>query len=454
MWTDRMRAWPWLLILSGILFGLLAGCVPLQPYHTARAASMAAGPAPVVHTPCYQPIRDGQRVACVRFVEYDDFGNLFNRAQLDETVAAARAVSSAGGIVIVYVHGWEHNASAGDSDLSAFYQAVQNAQKLDIQYGDKRIVLGIYVGWRGQSVSLPGVSKLTFWERKTTAQSVGDGAVFELFRKLANHRESFPRSRLVLIGHSFGAAVTYASVSHSIIDQIIDDRYQYEGRTSTRNQPKRWDMVVLLNPAFEAMQLRPHFELARSQSYLQNQLPHLVIITSQADWATRVAFPAGRYLRSTLNKYADPESPDLYRTAVGHYIPFITHQLTTEKDCSRFLDKPAPVAADKLGTVVEAKYFCFGDSRAMLPDNANKRLAQAVLLTRCEQAGDCAQVAGQHAMDVPPYMPILNIRTTQEVMTGHNDIWNPTMQGFLVQLLLYIVEGPRPHTPSTRLDQP
>lgn len=291
MWADRIRALSWLLILAGFL----NGCVPLQPYHTGRASSLLPSAAPLVPTPCYQPTENGQSIACVRFVEYDDFGNLFNRAQLDETIEAARTVSKAGGIVVVYVHGWEHNASPADPDLHAFYQAIQNAQKLDIQYGDKRTVLGIYVGWRGQSVSVPGLSKLTFWERKTTAQSVDDGAVFELFRKLANHRERFPRSRLVLIGHSFGAAVTYASVSHSIMDQIIDDPYDdSDPGYSTRNRSKRWDMVVLLNPAFEAMQLRPHFEMARSRPYLQNQLPHLVVITAQADWATRVAFPVGR----------------------------------------------------------------------------------------------------------------------------------------------------------------
>jgi hypothetical protein len=44
-------------------------------------------------------------------------------------------------------------------------------------------------------------------------------------------------------------------------------------------------------------------------------------------------------------------------------------------------------------------------------------------------------------------MPIMNIRTTREIMTGHNDIWNPTMQGFLVQLMLYIVERPAAASP-------
>lgn len=445
MSASRFRATLWLLLVAG----WLAGCVPLRPYHTVQRAAVAIGASntaqPDVRTPCYQPPDTANGAACVRFVEYDDFGNLFNRAQLDETVEAARRVAEAGGIVVVYVHGWEHNASDGDHDLIAFHRAMQNAQALDIQYGDKRAILGIYVGWRGQSVSVPGISKTTFWERKTTAQAVGDGGVFELFRKLADQRELFRNSRLVLVGHSFGAAVTYASVSHSLMDQIIDDpKDASQDGGETRNRRKRWDMVVLVNAAFEAMQVRPHFELARSRRYLQNQLPHLILITSQADWATRIAFPLGRFFRSTLNKYADPESDDLYETAIGHYIPYVTHQLSAEDDCRRFLQgPPVPPMPDKLGTVVEAKYFCFDDKRAMLPDSTGKHAARPVLLTRCDASGDCRQVAGEHTMLAPPHMPIMNIRTTSDIMSGHNDIWNPTMQGFLVQLMLYIVEGPQ-----------
>jgi hypothetical protein len=441
MWSEHRYLFLLFPIMALVL--MIGGCAPLRPYHTSQDGS------PHQATQCYREGQQSHDGSCLRFVEYDDFGNLFNRAQLDETVEAARLVSEAGGIVIVYVHGWEHNASESDNDLKSFHQAVRNAQTLDRQYGDKRTVLGIYVGWRGKSLNVPGLSKLTFWERKTTAQSVGDGAVFELFRKLANHRVDFPNSRLVLIGHSFGAAVTYSSVSHSIMDQIINDPIHVSKEdTSTRNLAKRWDMVVLLNPAFEAMQLRPHFELARSQQYPQNQLPHLIIITSEADWATGIAFPAGRFLRSTLNKYADKESADMYRTTVGHYLPFVTHQLSVQEDCPRFIKNIAPaVAADTLGVVVEAKYFCFNDKRAILPYGVTDRPPHPTLLTRCEKPGECTQVAGSHAITVPAHMPIMNIRTTREVMSGHNDIWNPTMQGFLVQLMLYIVEGPTSLTP-------
>lgn len=435
---------------------LLSACTMSKPYHTNQtneeAGTKNSGMAATV-TPCFAPQSDPQYRACVRFVEYDDFGNAFNRAQLNETLSAASAVARRDGIIVVYVHGWEHNAQSGDDDVESFYHAMQDAQKIDLmQYKDKREVFGIYIGWRGKSSRIPGVSKLTFWERKTTAQAIGDGAVFELFRRLANERQKSPHSRLVLIGHSFGAAVTYASVFHSITSQIIDDPSNAnEVKLTSSDASKRWDMVVLINPAFEAMQLRSHLELARSREYLPSQLPHLMMITTQADWATRIAFPAGRYVRSIFNKYGDDASPELYRTAVGHYLPYVTHQLAAVKDCasSRQVVRVAAVG-DKLSGVAEKSAVCFDDVRASLPETAGSRKALPVLLTRCDEPGDCALVAGQHRMVLKKHMPILNIRTTADVMSGHNDIWNPTMKAFLVQMMLSIVHQPDAETATAR----
>jgi len=438
-------------IFGVIMMTMLAcGCARLQPYHTVSDRAPTAGlvPGAESQSDCYRHQKDGGDISCVRFVEYDDFGNVFSRAQLDEAVREAHALAREGGIIVVYIHGWQHNAKSGDPDVESFHRAIQNAQKVDIKMGDKRKILGIYIGWRGKSLNIPWVNNLTFWERKTTAQSIGDGAVFELLRKLADSREEFPSSRLVLVGHSFGAAVMYSSVSHSIMDQIIDDPYVGSGGTPTRDREKRWDMVVLINPAFEAMQLRPHLELARSRQYMPNQLPHLILITSEADRATGAAFPAGRYFRSLFNKYYDAESGAMYRTAVGHYLPFVTHQLTVRHACSRFIaGLPVQPAADKLGTAVQATYFCFEDQNAMLSEQKEGQLAQPVMLTRCDGIGDCSRVADGHKMPAPPHMPILNIRASAEVMNGHNDIWNPTMQGFLVQLLVFIVEPPAAKVP-------
>lgn len=434
------------LLLLSVFFivGTLSGCASIGPFHVDKkvdATGSKKGPPP--YTGCFQKSRTPTGDACIRFVEYDDFGTVLSRTQLAETVEAARAVAANDGAIVVYVHGWHHNAENDDPDLIKFQKAINSAkriidatQKEVAATGQKREVLGIYVGWRGESLNVPFLNMITFWDRKTTAHAVGDGAVFELFRKLANHREAFPRSRLVLIGHSFGAAVTYSSVAHSVMEQIIRTREpETDSRRSTLDDPKRWDMVVLLNPAFEAMQIRSHMEMALSRRYARNQLPYLVIITSEGDQATRKLFSLGRYARSLLNKYYDSRSGDMYRTAIGHYLPYVTHQLDVKEDCTSFVDQlPRPHAEDEVSAQTKATFVCF-DNKAVLGSLPGSK---PVMWTRCEEAGSCDLVAKGYHFTVPSDFPILNIRTTSRVMNGHNDIWNPTMQAFLIQFLVKI----------------
>jgi pimeloyl-ACP methyl ester carboxylesterase len=425
---------------------MLAGCLDLKPYHTEQEKPPGDGgvtqplDVPSVSQNCRA------NLSCTMFVEYDDFGHIFNRNQLNAATETARSVAERKGIIVVYVHGWHHNANPQDEDVRRFGQAISEAGKMDKEkYGDTRHVMGIFVGWRGESidsnVAMP-LSVFTFWERKNTAQAVGDGAVFELFRKLADIREEYPDSRLLLVGHSFGAAVTYSSVSHSITAQITDDLEVNETETLSDEQFKRWDLVILINPAFEAMQLRPQFELARSRDYKNTQLPHLLIITSAADWATKTLFPVGRRISTTFKKYADPESAGMNTTAAGQYLPFITHQLAVSPKCDmKTVNYASSPDERELKTVTAAENYCLNDPRAMLDKPA------PLLLTRCDNPGDCGDVAGDHyikrgpaANGLTPYaFPIMNIRTTSDVMSGHNDIWNSTIRGFLTQMFLISV---------------
>ena len=48
-----------------------------------------------------------------------------------------------------------------------------------------RKVLGVYIGWRGNSSDLPILKHLTFWGRKRTADKVGLRGVTEALLRLA-----------------------------------------------------------------------------------------------------------------------------------------------------------------------------------------------------------------------------------------------------------------------------
>lgn len=432
----------------------LGGCIPLESYHLKKVGTEKnhyVEPIKMTATDKNDQCV-GKSAQLLKFVEYDDFGNVFSRAQLNEAILTARQFSEKDGIVIVYVHGWHHNAKPGDPDICAFVSAVESAKKIDNEkFGGHRQILGIYVGWRGESIDSRSMlgkpfSVLTFWDRKNTAQAVGNGAVYELFRRLADIREDNPGSNLIVVGHSFGGALTFSAISHAAIGQIMDDQKTdraLDGRSRTKT--KRWDLVVLINPAFEAMQLRPLFEVAKSQNYKDDQLPHLIIISTSADWANGGLFPLGRAFSTIFKEYADNVSSEMNTTAVGHYIPYITHQLAVSTENCKVIEMSAKKEIRELKNIIKPKTYCFNDPRAISKDNI------PFLLTRCDSEKDCSDVAPGHFIirgsaaegKIPLRIPIMNIRTTPQAMNGHNDIWSDNMRRFLIQLLLITIENPK-----------
>lgn len=440
-----------LVLILAIALSMMAfpGCTPLQPYQTASSPAPAQDWAvkPAAAPAKLPKCENGS--ACLAYVEYDEFGRPYNRGQLDQAVARAAEVAEDNGIVVVFVHGWHHDAAPGDNNVSGFRAVLQRAVDIDKAYPTlkPRPVLGIYVGWRGESVnsdhwySWP-FSQLTFWDRKNTAQNVGNGDVYELLLRLSYIRGAHDKSRLVLIGHSFGGAIMYSALSHKLIEQLQPPPSAGPAKKTLRD----WDLAMLVNPAFEAMKLRPQLEIARSQEYAGTQTPHLVLITTQADWATGTAFPLGRSVSTLFDKYADEDAAgrSLNNTAVGQYIPFITHQVALSDGCRRGADDNKLGSGSDAATLASNKSFCFNDRKALIDNGA------PLLLTRCDTDADCAQVAPNHHITrgavkdgLTPYrMPIMNIRTTADVMADHNDIWNPTMQGFLTQFVILSIYHP------------
>lgn len=442
-----------LLFAAGLL-----GCVSSQPHQTTLAPRPGAdgrlpGPPPTA-SQC-----SGQ-LACVAFVEYDDFGNPFHRGQLQGAVDAATEFAKAGGSVLVYVHGWHNDAANGTRDVEHFRQLVARASELDAKVRPNRQgagrVLGIYVGWRGDSIASSGVTApfsylFTFWDRKAAAHQIGgSGGVYELFSRLSTIRRSHDKSRLLIHGHSFGGAMVYSTFSHSLVDQIIHD-----GKAGPQSAPVA-DLMLIINPAFEAMRLRPQFDLARSQEYSPSLPPRLVVVTTEADWATGTTFPIGRTLGTLFAAYADDQSSKENTTAVGHHLPMITHQLAKAvgNECAA---PPATLTLDSTDNVFSAATPIA--ALGAINDAARKDLCihpilyeneMPLFLRRCDKAGDCSTVAGQHFIArgkvaegyVPYRMPIMNIRTTSDVSGGHSDIRTKSLENFVVQLLVLAMAGP------------
>jgi hypothetical protein len=170
------------------------------------------------------------------------------------------------------------------------------------------------------SLSTPLIKELSFWERKETAHNSGETAT-EIFIKLKSALEN-KKSRglntgLVIVGHSFGGALVYSAVKPLMMAQLNSDI----GYLAP--EEKIADLVVLLNPAFEATRVT---EL-RSVFKEKNGAPYLVVLTADNDMATGVAFRYGRLLSTLFDKYKDDNQRRADRKTIGHYEPYFTHIL-------------------------------------------------------------------------------------------------------------------------------
>jgi len=365
------------------------------------------------------------------FVEVDDQGQLRDREQLKLIKDRFNEIagSEPGVLLHVFVHGWHHNAAADpeDPNITSFRDTLQAVSAAEDEISarqqlPRRKVLGVYVGWRGESIALPGIRYLTFWDRKSTAEEVGHLGVSEILltleeiRNVKNTQDSPVKSRLVIMGHSFGGAVIYTAAAQILASRFINTALN---KGYADDPQGLGDLVVLLNPAFQALNFAPLYDLAQSRcSYSPEQKPKLVILTSEGDQATATAFPLGRVFstffetHNTLTrqgasscgrplKLAEGAAD---RAAVGHFQPLITHTLTR-------IEKPSA----KLDLFEMSSLWKGQEDRATTLFGSTK-------LT--------------HLGKTHPHNPFLNVRVSKDIIPDHNDIFKEEIAEFLRGLIV------------------
>lgn len=365
------------------------------------------------------------------FVEFDDQGQLRDPGQLKAVLDGFYPIAGTHDVlIVVFVHGWHHNARPGDTNVDAFRRLLTKLARVE-STGNGRKVLGVYLGWRGESVSVPGIKNLTFWERKNTAQEVGQQGIPEVLLKLeeivnvkAGTEEAVPKplnSRFVVIGHSFGGAVVYAALQHILTDRFLDSR---RGK-SVRDDAKGFgDLVVLMNPAFEALRYAALYDLSQEscRRYFPSQLPRLAILTSENDLATKYAFPIGRAfstLFETHNELTRTTCTERGRStitinestadrqAVGHFIPYLSHRLAPAANQPRRTDA--------------------SDFRQLRELWAAQPFSNKISFEGSELV---------HLGKTQPLNPYLNIRVDKALIADHNDIWGDEVLNFVRDLIV------------------
>lgn len=305
--------------------------------------------------------------------------------------------------LIVAAHGWRHNADFEDWNLRQLREVLYSAVLFEAQKSSEderwnpsnkpRRVVGVYLGWRGATVKEQWIennllSKVlftvpvklsalaTFWDRKGAALDVALGSTRELFARLGHIRANIndmddPHNktkrmerpwkwygkcaaqaesskskcvamRTLILGHSFGSLAIYNAISESLIDSVSAGIYNSPSAGEQVSSPYA-DLIVLINPAFEGARFEPLYQASlnrmKRSSYSPTQDPVLVLVTGMSDYATRYAFPMGRFF-STLFQDNSPESKDgkdigrradeernANRNTVGHIPRYMTHYL-------------------------------------------------------------------------------------------------------------------------------
>lgn len=421
-------------LLAALCACAAAGCASNTPYHSTGPGGTNCSKAPTSEE-CLSSVYQEFASHDIAFAEFSERGNAFSDQAIAMVLDKVKTQAEAQGVVlVVFIHGWKHNASETDSNVRDFKDAMQTMSGiLEKTFKDEKLrsrrLVGVYVGWRGASITLPILEELTFWDRKAVAEELGSGGITRLLLDLDRITAGSANNVMVVIGHSFGGAIVVRAMADVLTERVTNRGP--DGRARTFG-----DGVLVLNPAVEANQALPIVEAALQQPYVPNQLPLFISLSSDADWPTHYAFPAGQTLGLATWKQADlqrahyhdrqaPGEPLLLRerhldaTTVGNFAPFLTHRLhgQGQGDALSFSLIPCTDAAEG-----------------------------------CRPMG-WTTLTGQPTIGpLPANYPLYFIKTDASVMTGHNDIFNQQVRSFVFTVIDDVVRLARLESKATARD--
>ena len=436
-----------LVIVLCIISTFTPGCTSNRAYRTAISPENPALP---VTNPTNAVIEASAEYK-LGFVEIDDQGWFYDPRQKEAVEdminqqIGKKATPGSAAIIVLFVHGWKNNAAFDNTNVQTFRIALKQLSALENTLATNeqrppRVLIGVYAGWRGLSIKsdyfpIPLGKETTFWSRKNAAQRVGAyGAMTELIMNLEELQrtanQALPtnatQTKLIIVGHSFGADAVYHSISQIVTERFVDTQGQAPGQVLK----PIGDQVIFLNPAFEAARFYDLEQLARSLgTYAPDQRPVLSVFQSKGDWATRDVFPIGQWLGTLFQRYSSRRQKKSNLSSVGWYQPFLTHEL-------RFMpDTPAAQAASTVNPT-SGKHEL--RSRDKLPGVAENIMAQRKKWRSASEPGttntfgSCVMISTPH---YKPRDPIVVVSVDKAIMKDHDDIGNPVLINFLQEYI-------------------
>ncbi len=191
--------------------------------------------------------------------------------------------------VVVFIHGWHHNANVKDRDVSRMHVFLSYARSFLNQrpaYRDTDLV-GIYVGWNA-AVHREGYKSffdvLSYSSKKKESERVAPAVFSDLQKiagKLTQDTGNPAADKMLVIGHSFGGNMLATELDDRIGEQLDNHR------NGEIMPPPLGDLTVIINPAGEARKFNDIQRKIRTQglTFPTTQPPGYLSLTSTTDWA-------------------------------------------------------------------------------------------------------------------------------------------------------------------------
>ena len=365
------------------------------------------------------------------FVEFDDEGFYADPDQKDavleaisgsiaeEAAGTGSASRTEGTVVLLYVHGLNHNAREEDNNVSCFGELLDATAMMQARRGVN--VVGVYVGWPGLVYDNSNLNAVVaYLGREAAADRIAErGDLQDLFTSIsrARHKSGSKHTRFVIIGHSLGGRATYLALRPIMLHSI-------EGGSASLRE-RIADVAVFANPAFSAVEHRSLKRLMSEQAGDSSTIPRFIVLTSESDEVLRGAFQASQKAKSFFR--GDYGLNDRLRwTAVGHHLGYVTHDLRLEGgsysnpegqgECPR-------LSADELEIVK-------GMSRAQSKTELyNFALINHYVDGEKTYHTKLQRVAGRAGGEA------MVIQVDEKIIPNHNDIFTTPIVDFIVRVL-------------------
>lgn len=233
------------------------------------------------------------------FLEFKEDGKLFSEQQISNILELIKAEKEKQKLVVVYVHGWRHNADFGNKDLHRFRTLLAYSRQFLRQrkLNEDRELIGIYVSWRGIEVEensddsfATNLAKAlpTFWRRKSASDNLGVPVVNRLNQISKILKQTNSENKMLVTGHSMGGNILVTGLH----DQIETTLQNYEHQNSDKKpyELPLADLVVLFNPASEARnwfvieELLKKWRGKEKKNFNINQRPVFISLTATKFW--------------------------------------------------------------------------------------------------------------------------------------------------------------------------